>query len=120
MLSERKREQHKLYIRNRYQTDPEYRERHKTLVVARKKKVQIERRILIEEFKSGGCRICNESEICCLVAHHLDPQAKDFNLSEASKHGFSTKRVVDELSKCVCLCENCHRKVHAGKLQLAE
>ncbi len=72
---------------------------------------------LINAFHASGCAICREMERCCLSAHHLDPSSKDFQIGGiAGKKG--PKTVAAELSKCVCLCENCHRKVHAGILTI--
>ena len=28
------------------------------------------------------------------------------------------KKVAAELAKCICVCQNCHAKVHAGLLQV--
>lgn len=60
------------------------------------------------------CCVCGENEISCLDFHHLDPGEKDFNLSNAWQ--FGKQRVLNEINKCACLCSNCHRKYHAGKL----
>ena len=69
---------------------------------------------LIAEFKAGGCIACPESDPCALDCHHLGD--KDMPISQM--RGMSEKRVKTELAKCVVLCANCHRKHHAGKLDL--
>ena len=28
----------------------------------------------------------------------------------------SLKTIINEINKCACLCANCHRKAHAGRL----
>jgi hypothetical protein len=64
--------------------------------------------------------VCSERQPCCLVAHHLDPSKKDFNIGDARSNKLGFASVQEELEKCVCLCMNCHSKVHAGVLQLSE
>lgn len=61
--------------------------------------------------KSQGCAICEEKELCCLDFHHL--RDKEENIARLLKGG-SLKKIISEISKCIVLCSNCHRKVHAG------
>lgn len=76
---------------------------------------------LFREYKATlFCKICNEKESCCLDFHHLDPTKKDASLGDAKRQNWSFKRLKREIDKCVVLCANCHRKVHAGIAQLAE
>lgn len=58
-----------------------------------------------------GCRLCIEREPCCLDFHHVLPKAR--NLGQCLEQ---VTRFERELVKCVVLCANCHRKVHAGLL----
>ena len=44
------------------------------------------------------------------------PRVKYVAMSDA--HEVRKRRVAAELSKCVCVCANCHFKIHAGKLLL--
>lgn len=51
--------------------------------------------------------------------HHRDASTKEFGIGEdGSVRPWST--VVAELAKCVLLCANCHREVHAGVRELDE
>jgi len=59
-----------------------------------------------------GCLVCGESEPVCLDFHHPDPSIKELQVSDATS--FSFAKVLVEIDKCLCLCSNCHRKVHAG------
>lgn len=60
--------------------------------------------------------ICDETEPVCLDFHHIDPNEKDFTIS---KHrGKSKENLLKEIKKCVCVCANCHRKIHAGIINL--
>lgn len=89
--------------------------------VKQKKRVKKYRKDLIARFKewksSQECSICGENCIECLDFHHLDPNEKDANISLLMRDG-SWKKMQEELKKCVVLCANCHRKVHAGKFTL--
>jgi hypothetical protein len=72
---------------------------------------------MISGFKSGGCACCNETAECCLVAHHLDPVAKELTIGLATSKLMGRKRLAAELAKCVCVCANCHAKIHAGLIR---
>ena len=68
------------------------------------------------EIKSKlSCCVCGESESSCLDFHHLDSTEKEFDISVKIKDGGKIK-ILEEINKCACLCANCHRKYHAGKL----
>lgn len=60
-----------------------------------------------------GCGYCKENEVACLDFHHYFD--KDRNLGNATD---SLTRFEKELVKCVVVCANCHRKIHAGILEV--
>lgn len=62
------------------------------------------------------CKVCGESEKACIDFHHL--HSKDESVSQLSKYG-SLNRVKKEINKCICLCANCHRKLHAKLISVA-
>lgn len=64
-----------------------------------------------------GCSLCDEREPVALDLHHVDPAGKDENPS--SLVTYSTDTMKKEIRKCIVLCSNCHRKVHAGILQIS-
>jgi len=49
--------------------------------------------------------------------HHIDPKEKEFGLS-VKRLTRSWEKMKKELDKCVLICANCHREVHAGITQL--
>ena len=112
-LSEKKRAYHTKYLRDRYHNDPEYRAKHLSIVSAANKRKSEKVRQLIEDFRKNGCGRCSEKDPCCLTAHHVDPTQKDFLVSRAKR--INPERVRRELSKCLCLCMNCHAKLHASE-----
>lgn len=67
------------------------------------------------EHKGGKCISCGENALCCLDFHHLDPTKKDYSISSDLRNlGRLNDKAKTELDKCILLCSNCHRKVHAG------
>ncbi len=106
------------YARNRYRTDEAYRKHRNKLHRAAAKKRKQAGEKLVEAFRSKGCKKCKEKEPCCLVAHHLDPSKKELPIASSVSSCVSPKRIEAELAKCVCLCMNCHAKVHKGVIRL--
>lgn len=80
----------------------------------------IETKAFIDELKVKiGCCFCREQNIVlpavCLDFHHLDPTKKDLAVSRLVVLN-SKKRLIAEIQKCVIVCSNCHRQIHAGLL----
>jgi hypothetical protein len=69
------------------------------------------------EYKGGKCYICGYNK--CYAAmdfHHLNPNEKDYNLSKHKNCKFEILKT--ELDKCVLLCSNCHRELHANLISI--
>ncbi len=49
--------------------------------------------------------------------HHKDPATKEFGIGGRTQNT-NLEALKAEIDKCVCLCANCHRGVHAGKVSL--
>ncbi len=71
---------------------------------------------IVEIKSSTGCLICSEREPCCLEFHHLDPNEKEFEVAKNPSR--SWENIESEMKKCIVVCSNCHRKIHAGIIQL--
>ena len=70
------------------------------------------------QYKGGKCSVCDYNKYQgALEFHHLDPSKKDFSISQVRNTSFNDK-IKAELDKCVLLCANCHREVHAGLIEL--
>jgi len=66
------------------------------------------------EHGGGGCQLCSYNKCTrALEFHHLDPAEKDFSLS-ATGTTKSWIRIKAEIEKCILVCANCHREIHAG------
>lgn len=64
-------------------------------------------------YMGGSCYLCNYSKCYeALEFHHKNTDEKDFSIS--SHRGTNFEKLKQELDKCVMLCANCHREVHAG------
>lgn len=63
----------------------------------------------------GKCQTCGYAKCQdALEIHHIDPSEKDFSFGMFRASPRSLLLLIDELKKCVLLCANCHREVHAG------
>lgn len=91
-------------------------EHHKKVILKRNKRLKKENRIKLIDFKSKGCLICDEKDVCCLDFHHLSD--KENEISNMAGTGVSWNAILKEISKCILVCANCHRKIHAGKIQI--
>lgn len=70
------------------------------------------------EWLGGGCDGCRRTVLPSQAEfHHRDPATKAFGVS-AKVVIRAWPEIEAELSKCVMLCANCHREVHAGVREL--
>lgn len=68
------------------------------------------------EYKGGKCQVCGYNKCAsALEFHHLDPSQKDFTISGGTK---SFENLKPEVDKCILVCANCHREIHAGLVDL--
>jgi len=89
---------------------------HKTKIAKQRRKKLLAK---YRKWKSDiGCKCCPEVEGICLELHHLDPNKKEINPSDMLKNGWSWKKIMKEAVKCIVLCSNCHKKVHAKLINL--
>jgi hypothetical protein len=61
------------------------------------------------------CCFCKENEPCCLDFHHVNPNEKEYGVAQMARR-YSVDAIKREIAKCIVVCANCHRKVHAGKI----
>lgn len=66
---------------------------------------------IVEDSKTP-CLLCGEARSACVDFHHRDPTTKTAAIGQLVHH--SKDALVREIEKCVCLCANCHRLLHAG------
>lgn len=65
------------------------------------------------QYKGGCCSICGYCRcIGALEFHHNALSSKDFEIGHCKS--VSLERIKPELDKCLLVCSNCHREIHAG------
>lgn len=75
----------------------------------------------IIEAMGGSCCCCGYDKAHgALALHHLDPKEKDFGLSSIRASPKNWDIVVEELRKCVLVCNNCHAEIHEGLITIPE
>lgn len=85
-------------------------------VSARRKRL----RQMAREYKGDQCVLCGYNKCKdALDFHHLDESQKEFGLSERGMTR-SWEKIKQEVDKCVLICANCHREIHAGITQLPQ
>lgn len=89
-----------------------YADRRKYLIDAvRKRRKRVRQQAV--EYKGGDCSRCGYRKcIEALEFHHLDSSKKDFGISEKG-YTRAWKKIQEELDKCIIVCANCHREIHA-------
>jgi 5-methylcytosine-specific restriction endonuclease McrA len=89
---------------------------HKRCIKCRSEAVQRRRdkiKRMAIEYKGGCCQKCEYDKcITALEFHHLNPLEKDFSIS-VSGNTRSWAIIEAELDKCILVCANCHREIHA-------
>jgi len=62
------------------------------------------------------CQICGYNRCNAVMEfHHLDPNQKEFSFGERTRANcISWATTVNELKKCILLCNRCHGEVHDG------
>lgn len=59
--------------------------------------------------------MCGESRLPCLDYHHKDPSNKQYRIAVmVKKHSLTA--IDTEINKCMLICANCHRMIHAKEL----
>ena len=92
----------------------------RTYMIAAVRKRRRKVRLMAVKHKGGRCSRCGYDKcVEALEFHHLDASQKDFGISEKG-YTRSWARVREEIEKCVLVCANCHRELHALSQLLRE
>ena len=103
-------EKRKDYLKNWRDSNPKKR---KAIACRANKRANIVSNKVLHNLKINGCAICGYNDCdAALEFHHTNPQDKKFQIQRITLR-FNNEKIVEELNKCILLCANCHRKVHA-------
>lgn len=75
---------------------------------------------LIKVFHSKCCICGFDSYQEALDFHHVNPEEKSFGLTDSNAVTKALDKQLEELKKCVLVCVNCHRGIHAGYINLPD
>lgn len=66
----------------------------------------------IVQVMGGKCQLCGYDKcFSALELHHLLPSEKEFSFAKQKNKAWED--IQDELKKCILVCANCHREIHA-------
>jgi len=78
-----------------------------------KKKLHKRDKELINTLKINGCAICGYDKcMAALEFHHVNPEDKKFLINVGQMHR-SSMNIINEMEKCILLCNRCHKEIHA-------
>ena len=90
-----------------------YADRSEYLKVAVAKRRKALRKKAIE-YAGGSCSLCGYNRCDeALDFHHRNKQDKSFGLSQNGLTR-SWEKIREEIDKCILVCANCHRELHAN------
>ena len=93
-----KQAQHKHYLRTKAQQA-------KTDKARREMKRDLSRSLMTP------CEECGAFDVAFMDWHHREPENKLKSISEMIRSA-TVERLMIEIDKCICLCSNCHRRLH--------
>lgn len=97
-------------------TDSRYRCKKCAVEAVQKRREKI-KDVLID-YKGGECQICGYKKYRgALEFHHVNPDEKEFGISKDGNTR-SLEESKKEADKCVLVCANCHREIHAGLIDI--
>lgn len=96
----------KVYKDNHYKNNKKY------YIEKAIKYKQKDRKWLDDYKKNLKCSRCEFNHFAALDFHHIDSSTKLFSIANSILRGYSKKKILEEIKKCIVLCANCHRIHH--------
>ena len=74
-----------------------------------------QKRMMLMAEMGNVCKVCGYAKPCALEFHHV--AKKRFTLDSRTLGQIQDMSLIrSEVKRCVLLCSNCHKEVHAGVL----
>jgi hypothetical protein len=70
----------------------------------------------IASYKRAGCSLCGYDKCLAAIDFHHVGDNKSAGVSKLNSAA-SLDRIKREISKCIVVCANCHREIHAGNIE---
>lgn len=80
----------------------------------RRQFVATKRAWIVERFGNACVRCGYDKCFAALEFHHLDQDSKEFHPTNLISNMSPISTLEKELEKCIMVCANCHREIHAG------
>lgn len=85
-------------------------------------KEQEKKQIIIDQLDSWkedhGCELCGERDPICLEFHPIDQNDSDMDPTLLVEEGLNWQQISVELTYYIMVCSNCHKRIHAGLIEL--
>lgn len=65
-----------------------------------------------EYMQDKSCKHCGYNDPRSLVWHHIEPSLKKNGVVQLISKRHSWDTILEEITKCICLCHNCHNILH--------
>lgn len=99
--------------------DARYRERNREEINRRQREYRAHIKAVLGRYKTiKGCCVCGYRKSSWALDFHHTGDDKEYTV--ARMKGLGIGKIKEELSKCVVVCSNCHRELHAGDVELAQ
>lgn len=73
----------------------------------------------LRQVLGGKCCICGYDAIEeALDFHHVNPEEKEFGIGDSNAVTKALEKQLIEIKKCILVCANCHRGIHARILNI--
>lgn len=79
----------------------------------------VERKLVLVKMLGGECGACGyKKNLAALSFHHVNSEEKEHKLDMRHLSNRTWQAVLDEVSKCILLCANCHMEEHYPNLEM--